>query len=214
MSFLQGVARSAPPPTLPPPNWSLLSADAVASRGGVGDAVPAEVAVAAPAVAEEPVPAKDSAAEEGGAGTEVAEVKDGIQLKDGDERLFFGRFSTTTYTGVAVTTSTVFFSCLLGTASTACQGRRRRTKKNVKFEASASSYVDAGLEGSQVPAEVGEKDEAAAEDQSKIFVNVWTTSRTSTTVTVLYTNTSTTLRISLFCVAGFVQLPQFNCVNP
>ncbi|XP_047495368.1 uncharacterized protein LOC125043330 [Penaeus chinensis] len=175
--------------------------------------VPAEAAVSAPAVAEEEVPA-DSAAAENQPGTEVGETKDGILLKDTDERLFFGRFSTTTYTGVAVSTSTVFFSCLLGTAPTVCSGRRRRAKKSVKFEASADSYVDTGLESSQTPGDVGEKDASASEDSSKIFVNVWTTSRTSTTVTVLYTNTSTTLRISLFCIAGFVQVPQFNCVNP
>ncbi|XP_037790066.1 uncharacterized protein LOC119585494 [Penaeus monodon] len=177
--------------------------------------VPAETAVTGPAAAEEEdsVPA-DSAAAESQPGTEVGETKDGIVLKDTDERLFFGRFSTTTYTGVAVSTSTVFFSCLLGTAPTVCAGRRRRAKKSVKFETSADSYVDTGLESSQTPADVGEKDASASEDQSKIFVNVWTTSRTSTTVTVLYTNTSTTLRISLFCIAGFVQVPQFNCVNP
>ncbi|XP_042873272.1 uncharacterized protein LOC122253911 isoform X2 [Penaeus japonicus] len=162
---------------------------------------PAEVSV----VAEDSVPAEVSA---------PTEEKDGIVLKGSDEKLFFGRFSTTTYTGVAVSTSTVFFSCLLGTAPTVCQGRRRRNKRNVKFEATADSYVDSGLESSHDTSIAEAKDSSASEDQSKIFVNVWTTSRTSTTVTVLYTNTSTTLRISLYCIAGFVQLPQFNCVNP
>lgn len=41
-------------------------------------------------------------------------------------RFFLGKYSTTTYTDVVMATSTVFFSCLSGTAAAVCQGRRKR----------------------------------------------------------------------------------------
>lgn len=48
-------------------------------------------------------------------------------------KFFFGSFSTTTYTQVVASTSTVFFSCLSGTASmSVCSGRGARHSKRIK----------------------------------------------------------------------------------
>ncbi|XP_042873273.1 uncharacterized protein LOC122253913 [Penaeus japonicus] len=181
---------------------------------------PASLAEDSEAAAPPPTAAAPPAAKEEGqfAGERLVDETETKSLLQ-KNKFIFGSLSTTTYTGVAVSTSTVFFSCLLGTAATVCQGRRRRLKKSAKFAASAPFDDEATLDSSQAPAtattasaedkQEGSTDEL--EEKSRFAFTAWTTSRTSTTVTVLFTNTSTTLRISLFCIAGFVQLPQFNC---
>lgn len=45
----------------------------------------------------------------------------------------------------------------------------------------------------------------------KIGYTIWTTTKTTSTVTVLYTNTASTVKISYYCVAGGVQYPSVNC---
>ena len=42
-------------------------------------------------------------------------------------------------------------------------------------------------------------------------VNIWTRVRTTSTVTMLYTDTNTTIRLSYYCQAGSLQLPANNC---
>ncbi|XP_071525995.1 uncharacterized protein [Panulirus ornatus] len=138
-------------------------------------------------------------------------------------RFFLGRYSTTTYTDVVMVTSTVFFSCLSGTATGVCQGRRRREflsssplRTFIELDEGATDPV---LESSQVDlADLKEDTGVAAEssdnaDSKLLGINVWTTSRTTTTVTMLYTDTNTTIRLSYYCLAGQIQLPANNCVG-
>ncbi|XP_045612792.1 uncharacterized protein [Procambarus clarkii] len=142
------------------------------------------------------------------------------------ERFIFGRYSTTTYTDVVMVTSTVYFSCLSGTSPAVCLGRRK--KKNLrrfmeinKREGKDEDIPDVLLDSSQGDSSKKEETDPASQDappsepatDSKFFVNVWTTSRTTTTVTMLYTDTNTTIRLSYFCQAGQAQLPTFRCVG-
>ena len=46
-------------------------------------------------------------------------------------KLAFGSFSTTTFTSVSLTTSTIFPSCLTGTSNAACPGRRHKWRRNL-----------------------------------------------------------------------------------
>ena len=49
-------------------------------------------------------------------------------------KLAFGSFSTTTYTSVSLTTSTIFPSCLTGTSNAVCPGRRHKWKRNLNSD--------------------------------------------------------------------------------
>ncbi|XP_037790065.1 uncharacterized protein LOC119585493 [Penaeus monodon] len=175
----------------------------------------AVAAALAPTLADDAGESQQTAKEEQPIGERLVDETDTKSLLQ-KNKFIFGSLSTTTYTGVAVSTSTVFFSCLLGTAATVCQGRRRRLRKNAKFDASASYEEESSLDSSQAPATKTREEDSTnreVEEKSRFAFTAWTTSRTSTTVTVLFTNTSTTLRISIFCIAGSLQLPQFNCLN-
>ncbi|XP_064078987.1 uncharacterized protein LOC135196239 [Macrobrachium nipponense] len=136
------------------------------------------------------------------------------------ERLF-GSFSTTTYTIVSAVTSTVFFSCLSGTAATVCAGRNtkrfRRGSDNKALElvgeggSNVPALEPSGL-GEPSPEDTSAAGEAQAKDP-KFGFTVWTTARTTTSVTVFYTNRSTTIRLSYYCVAGGLQFPPQNCAG-
>ncbi|KAK8407292.1 hypothetical protein O3P69_002090 [Scylla paramamosain] len=134
--------------------------------------------------------------------------------KSDSGRLIFGSSSTTTYTGVSLSTSTVFLTCLSGTGTQVCEGRRKR--RDVKqLEDLAQSEMSPELEGSideedgksLVPAEVLEENKG----NEKLAFTVWTTSRTVTTITTTSTNDATTIRVSIYCLAGNIQLPNFPC---
>ncbi|KAK7076180.1 hypothetical protein SK128_016679 [Halocaridina rubra] len=130
---------------------------------------------------------------------------------DPREKFLFGSFSTTTYTQVVASTSTVFFSCLSGTATgTVCQGRGARRNKKLKRPdiTVVESEVKEDIESSITDDVVNQQDMVR---NSKLGFTIWTTSRTTTSVTVFFTNTSTTLRLSYYCFAGGIQFPQFNC---
>lgn len=45
------------------------------------------------------------------------------------------------------------------------------------------------------------------QEKDKLAFTVWTTSRTTTSVTVFFTNTSSTVRVSFYCVAGGISVP-------
>ncbi|XP_064078487.1 uncharacterized protein LOC135195914 [Macrobrachium nipponense] len=148
------------------------------------------------------------------------EPKDSSAAQDSSQReRLFGSFSTTTYTIVSAITSTVFFSCLSGTDSTVCRGRNakrfRRGSKSKAIElADDTDPTLPLLESSDVAEPLTEDRNAAAEpqaDNQKFGFTVWTTARTTTSVTVFYTNTSTTIRLSYFCIAGGIQLPINRC---
>nr|XP_053634518.1 uncharacterized protein LOC128690028 [Cherax quadricarinatus] len=137
-----------------------------------------------------------------------------------DRNRFFAGYTTTTYTDVVMVTSTVFFSCLSGTTTnTVCQGRRRKKDLRMLLELPDNEEVDlAGSEDTEVdsstysPYSEPEAHEAAHSNE-KIFLTLWTTTRTTTTVTMLYTDTRTTIRLSYFCLAGQIQLPIFRCAG-
>ncbi|XP_069944819.1 uncharacterized protein [Cherax quadricarinatus] len=139
------------------------------------------------------------------------------------ERFIFGRYSTTTYTDVVMVTSTVFFSCLSGSSTVLCRGRRRKRSSSglstVNDENIKNSNLGDILESSQddsTPASTTTDSipqDKETPESDKFFINVWTTTHSTTTVTMLYTNTSTTIRLSYFCQAGQLQLPTFRCVG-
>ena len=65
---------------------------------------------------------------------------------------------------------------------------------------------EGGLQSSL--AEVSKEGADAVESKDdRINFTVWTTTKTTTTVTVMYTNTASTIRISYYCVAGGINLP-------
>ncbi|KAK3857521.1 hypothetical protein Pcinc_036232 [Petrolisthes cinctipes] len=142
-----------------------------------------------------------------------------------DKNRFIGRYSTTTETAVVMVTSTVFFSCLSGTSAALCLGRRRKRalRSNISFDQERN---DRALETSQVEetaslAEQGdavmpprEKAESTVSGSSRLLgFQVWTRVRSTTTVTMIFTDTNTTIRLSFYCQAGLAQLPTFNCVG-
>ncbi|KAK3849465.1 hypothetical protein Pcinc_043783 [Petrolisthes cinctipes] len=134
-----------------------------------------------------------------------------------------GVSSTTTITDFSIVTSTVFYSCLSGSSAAVCTGRRRRRQSfresvdlRIRDQDDGSSDLDTSLmeQQSAIDTDVmkatqqqhDNNDDDAAKN-SKLFVTIWTVSRTTSTVTMLFTDTSTTLRLSFFCQAGFQRLP-------
>ncbi|XP_045613608.2 uncharacterized protein [Procambarus clarkii] len=137
-----------------------------------------------------------------------------------DRERFFGVASTRTYTSVVMVTSTVFFSCLSGTSKAVCQGRRKKKSMQRFLDLTSADEGDAELDGSlgEVKDKPDVEDTAPKSPDSPVsndakFITIWTSSQTTTTVTMLYTNTSTTIRLSYFCQAGQAQLPIFRCAG-
>ncbi|KAK4290075.1 hypothetical protein Pmani_037003 [Petrolisthes manimaculis] len=159
---------------------------------------------------------------------DVAETKNNESPVVGevDKNRFIGRYSTTTETAVVMVTSTVFFSCLSGTSGALCLGRRRKRalRSNISFEHERNDRV---LETSQVeettslseqgdatmPSKEKEDDSTVAGTSRLLGFQVWTRVRSTTTVTMIFTDTNTTIRLSFFCQAGLAQLPTFNCAG-
>ncbi|XP_053634520.2 uncharacterized protein [Cherax quadricarinatus] len=144
------------------------------------------------------------------------------EAKDRDR--FIGSLSTTTYTDVVMVTSTVFFSCLSGTSTVLCQGKRRKKSLFSVVDVQDNDDDNSGLDSSIVdynrdPRELGYDEETTelspeeSRDVNSKFLGLifWTITRTTTTVTMLYTDTRTTIRLSYFCQAGQVVLPINRC---
>ncbi|KAK7076182.1 hypothetical protein SK128_016681 [Halocaridina rubra] len=131
------------------------------------------------------------------------------------DKFLFGSFSTTRYTQVVASTSTVFFSCLSGTSGGAvCMGRNTKRKKRMLQNDMTIGDSPNVPEVESSQATSPEKTDLApveSTNNSKLAFTIWTTSRTTTQVTVFFTNTSTTIRLSYYCFAGGIQFPQFNC---
>jgi len=127
-------------------------------------------------------------------------------------RLAFGSFSTTTFTSVSLTTSTIFPSCLTGTSAALCPGRRHKWRRNLDSNLDIKSLdvnIEDALEGSQVKEVKAEND---IDDKSeKLAFTIWTTAATTTTATVLYTDTATTFTLSYICTASWAPLPPNFC---
>ncbi|KAK3857520.1 hypothetical protein Pcinc_036231, partial [Petrolisthes cinctipes] len=148
----------------------------------------------------------------------IISVPEGAKV-NGSEKLFFGSYSTTTYTVVSASTSTVFYSCLSGTSGTVCQGRRKRKAFSVPRATDGEDVDNAGLEGSlsgeeeltEAPETRVESNPDQGDGEGKFSFTVWTISRTTTSVTVFFTNTSSTVRISFYCRAGGLVTPALSC---
>merc|ERR1712142_845350 len=116
-----------------------------------------------------------------------------------------GTYTTTTYTAVSLSTSTVYASCYSGTHTILCTGRKKGLRQKRKI-ADDLMTPEEGLQSSQ--AEGGkEGDDAVLSNDDRLNFTVWTTTKTTTSVTVMYTNTASTIRISYYCVAGGINLP-------
>merc|ERR1712106_190294 len=117
-------------------------------------------------------------------------------------------YSTTTYTVVSVSTSSMKIICYSGIASaTTCKGRRRKRKVRQydNLLEAAESQSDNVLEGSKDQlAESVEPRQGKAEDLDGRLLGftVWTTTKSTTSVTVFYTDTATTLKVSIGCAIG------------
>ncbi|XP_037790068.1 uncharacterized protein LOC119585495 [Penaeus monodon] len=118
--------------------------------------------------------------------------------------------STTTYTVVSASTSTVFFSCLSGSyTALICNGRKKKSIRAMPDLESVSSDVSLDPSESVDPLAIERDDDPATSE--KFGYTVWTVAKTTTTVTVRYTNTATTVKISYYCGAGGVRYPANSC---
>ncbi|XP_068248928.1 uncharacterized protein [Palaemon carinicauda] len=131
-------------------------------------------------------------------------------------RFIFGTTSTTTYTNVVATTRTVFLSCLSTTLATVCEKRKRSTRYNLRNSRQdidgdiTATELETSLDPSNASDYVRTEDDEEKGD-GKLAFTVWTTTKTSTTVTVFYTDTATTITLSYQCVAGGMTLPSQKC---
>merc|ERR1712198_830187 len=127
-----------------------------------------------------------------------------------NERLLFGSYKTTTYT--VVSASTVYYSCLSGTYSALiCKGRKRKSVRGMKDLSTPVEDMMLDSSGDAGSDNVKQLDNNNTNNNDQKFgFTVWTTSKTTTSITVMYTNTASTLRISYYCAAGGISFP----VNP
>ncbi|XP_066964074.1 uncharacterized protein [Macrobrachium rosenbergii] len=134
-------------------------------------------------------------------------------------RFIFGTTSTTTYTSVIASTSTVFLSCVSTTLATICEKRKRSARSNLKTPrkeialALADTELETSLDPSDAPDYARIPEEAEKQDlgDGKLAFTIWTTTKVSTTVTVFYTNTATTVTMRFGCIAGGMILPTQKC---
>lgn len=140
----------------------------------------------------------------------------GQELKHTDRKRLFATYATTTYTVITAKTSTVYLSCLSGTDATVCKGRtskrlRRSMKQDPRLEGLPQNE-DIALDSSGTePGGLLLTTESS--DKGKFGFTIWTTTKTTSSITILYTNTSSTLRLSYYCVAGGINLPDLNCMG-
>jgi len=142
----------------------------------------------------------------------VAAATEGL-LKRGnkEERLFFGSYRTITNTGVTLTTSTVYASCVSGSLTTVCTGKRKKRAVNslqIDEPDHEIDTVDSSIEEPEDPSS-GRTPNPTGK-LSGIYT-IWTTATTSTTVTTRYTDTATTVSLSIYCSAGSIDYPPVFC---
>ncbi|XP_027213295.2 uncharacterized protein [Penaeus vannamei] len=124
-------------------------------------------------------------------------------------RLFFGNYQTSTLTVVEASTSTVFLSCLSSANTGACSGKRKKRASSMKMPVDDQDELNMPLDSS-VNSEVRAERSQPADNQ-KLGFTIWTTAKTTTTVTVLSTNTDTTIRLHYSCAAAGQTLPSVSC---
>ncbi|CAL4196887.1 unnamed protein product, partial [Meganyctiphanes norvegica] len=119
-----------------------------------------------------------------------------------------GQVATTTLWDVSVATSTVFFRCISGDQSAAaCAGRKKRKRRTINIEYTDDN-VKRDLSSSLDTNRKGKEQELNLEKSEKLYgFTVWTAVTVASTVTVLTTNTETTIRLSFYCFAAFDDIP-------
>ncbi|CAL4063805.1 unnamed protein product [Meganyctiphanes norvegica] len=126
-----------------------------------------------------------------------------------DGRVLFGAspYSTTTYTVVSVSTSTAFYKCYSGIVTTkTCTGRRKKRQiitKDLEHSESSPAIESSKNEMAEIVKSVEPKDRL-------IGFTVWTTAMTTTSVTIISTDTATTIRMSFACIIGGADYPNYN----
>jgi len=140
---------------------------------------------------------------------EVKEVGAKVAEEPALEKAFFGAYRTVTRTGVTLTTSTVFATCLTKSDTTKlCNGRRRRGLANSPSVVPAEEkHLDSSID----EVSVQEPDLGGQQKLLGGVYTIWTTATTSTTVTVRYTNTATTISLDYLCTAGSIEFPTIFC---
>ncbi|KAF2357974.1 hypothetical protein FHG87_011277, partial [Trinorchestia longiramus] len=128
-----------------------------------------------------------------------------------NERFFLQTYRTLTNTNVVLTTSTAFLSCVQAiSTSNNCSGRRKkrsvmkgslvddRPNEEVKLDSSNSEQLSSfELEYDST--------------QGKAAFTIWTAFVTTTTVTTVFTDSSTTVSLSYQCSVGFLSVPGSSC---
>merc|ERR1712212_1433616 len=137
---------------------------------------------------------------------------DDSQRKDDSSARFLSAlatYSTTTYTVVSVSTSSMKLICYSGIKSaTICAGRRRKRKVHHDTQLEAETESDNALESSKdqlaEPVEPVRQGKAEGSDPEGRLLGftVWTTAKSTTSVTVFYTDTATTVKVSIGCAVG------------
>ncbi|CAL4121663.1 unnamed protein product [Meganyctiphanes norvegica] len=138
------------------------------------------------------------------------------EFMDIRQKFLLGTSSTTTYTVVSAATSTVYHSCLSGISSSAlCTGRRKKRSNIIKKIDLLNRPLLEDLASSTLQESMSEawtrEARSDGSEQGRFGFTVWTPTKLTTSVTVLYTNTSSTIRLSYFCSAAFVESPAAGC---
>merc|ERR1739842_90238 len=135
---------------------------------------------------------------------------EGMQVTDKEGRLLYSSM-TTTYTMISVSTSSMKLICYSGIASaTICAGRRRKRKVHHDNLLDAETSESDGLlesskdELTQSIEEAGHQGKAEGDEHEGRLLGftVWTTTKTTSSVTVFYTDTATTVKVSIGCAVG------------
>ncbi|KAK3857522.1 hypothetical protein Pcinc_036233 [Petrolisthes cinctipes] len=134
---------------------------------------------------------------------------------------FFASVTSTTETVFVMVTSTVFFSCIsIAPSGPACMGRRRKRSLSRTIEVDHDKQRGLSLDSSQQDALLNTGDPGQQRDNIDdtdnntrlLGINIWSSVRSTSTVTMLFTDTNTTIRLGYYCLAGNVRLPTFNCM--
>jgi len=124
-------------------------------------------------------------------------------------RAFIAYLSTSTYSSVSLTTSVVFFTCVSGTVTAACSGRRRRRRDVTDFPQNLqlSDRPAADLELFSSHRQLAEEAEVAGRG-ARIGRLLQVTSTVTATLTLVTTsiNSATTVSVSILCTGPTVSL--------
>ncbi|RXG51190.1 hypothetical protein Avbf_03251 [Armadillidium vulgare] len=140
-------------------------------------------------------------------------------LKKSNEKnpRFFKAQRVTTFTDYSFSTKTIYPQCVSSVSTVLCSGKKRRKRMtnmdDIPKDNSRSdlTVVEGTLADSEKKVEIPP---AESDREGRLAFTVWTTTRTTSTATVKYTNTSTTLSLFYACTVGNVEFPsQFSCIT-